>query len=310
MEDKLLSRLKPFEGLCLTAQDFLDEQTYHRNNLARNHLYLHGYGIVQGLTVELQQRQGDYVAVINSGFGITRSGQAVALQESVAVQLELPPNDGIYMLWLFHVESEDDSDMRPIFDTAENVSARVIESCAPRLHPDGEEYSDGVALCRINIRMGRMAQAQTPVPRAGRQERAAESYLKPKVVEFIENNRKVIDLLFRTEQVKEMELPILSFNSSLVSAQFMLIEEGTSDRVLYRTAGTLIVYAHDFYNALPQTLDSINRFREYVRRTNSELPNPTQSNEVWLRWFRRFEQLLLPLNQIAEELVRSIGPQR
>ena len=50
-----------------------------------------------------------------------------------------------------------------------------------------------------------MQQDQWPVPRTGRQERAAESYLKPRVVEFV---KTIVDsdLLFRTEQVREMEL--------------------------------------------------------------------------------------------------------
>ena len=101
-----------------------------------------------------------------------------------------------------------------------------------------------------------------------------------------------------------------AFNASLISSQFMLIEEGTSDRVLYRTAGTLIGYAHDFYNSLPQSLDSIHQFREALRKVNSELPNPNQSNEVWLRWFRSFDRILVPLQRLADDLVRSIGPQR
>ena len=80
------------------------------------------------------------------------------------------------------------------------------------MHPDGQ-VSDGIALCRILVRMGRMQQDQF-CTRAGRQERAAE-LSKPRVVEFIENNRKVVDLLFRTEQVREMD-PTLSFNASLI----------------------------------------------------------------------------------------------
>ena len=89
-----------------------------------------------------------------------------------------------------------DKSQRPVFDTSMTEASRIQESSSPRLHPDGQEFPDGIALCRILVRMGRMQQDQWPVPRAGRQERAAESYLKPRVVEFIENNRKVVDLLF------------------------------------------------------------------------------------------------------------------
>jgi len=294
----------------MTAQDFTDEQKYHRDNLYRHAVQLHGYGIVQGLSVKLQQRKGGYVAIIDAGYGITKNGQGVNLSTARSVRLDIPSRDGQYMLWLFHVEAVDENDLRPVFDTNNTQSARINESCAPRLHPEGEEYQDAIALCRINVRMGRMAQTQWPVPRAGRQERAAESYLKPRVAEFIELNKKVINLLLRTQKLRDIELPTLSFNSALISAEFLLIEEGTSDRVLYRTIGSLIVYAHDFYNSQPITLDSLDRFKEFIRRTNADLPNSTQNNEVWLKWFRKFEQLLKPLQKLSEELVKTIGPQR
>ena len=69
--DEPLRRLKPFEGLCLTAMDVLAEQTYHRRNLQRHNLYLHGHGIVQGLQVELQQKKKKYNAIIQAGFGLS-----------------------------------------------------------------------------------------------------------------------------------------------------------------------------------------------------------------------------------------------
>ena len=54
MSDKALSRLHPFEGLCLTSKDLLDEQTYHRESLQLHNFHLHGYGVVHGLQVEFQ----------------------------------------------------------------------------------------------------------------------------------------------------------------------------------------------------------------------------------------------------------------
>ena len=248
MKDESLRRLLPFEGLCITATDLLDDQTYHRQNLSRHNLFLHGFGIVQGLQVELEQRGQGYVAIIQAGFGVTRMGQGVNLTEAAAVTLEVPKKDGEYMLWLFHTEAPDEADVRTVFDTNERKPARVREACAPRLHAMDEEQVDAVALTRINVRLGRMVQVLLPVPRAGRQSRAAESYLKPRVVEFIRVNKKILQNLFRTALVAELNLFTLGFNAALVSSEFLLIEEGTSDRVLYRTAGSLIAYAHDFYN--------------------------------------------------------------
>ena len=75
MSDLNLTRLRPFEGLCLTADDLLDEQTYHRSNNHRHNLYMHGHGIVQGLQVEIGQARKKYSAVIEAGFGVTQMGQ-------------------------------------------------------------------------------------------------------------------------------------------------------------------------------------------------------------------------------------------
>jgi hypothetical protein len=308
--DEPLRRLKPFEGLCLTAMDMMAEQTYHRRNLQRHSLYLHGHGIVQGLQVELQQKKKKYNAIIQSGFGITRMGQGVLLADPVAVPLEVPRKDGEYMLWVFHVEQADEEDTRPVFDTAELKPARVVESVAPRLHPLDEPQADAVALCRINVRLGRMVQVLLPVPRAGRHARAAESYLKPRVVEFIRINKKVVQNLFRTSKLKELDLGLLGFFSALISAEFVLIEEGTSDRVLYQTAGSLIGYAHDFYNPLPKTIERIERFKEFVRRVHAEIPGADQGDEVWLKWFDKFERLLQPLSKISDELEKTVEAQR
>jgi hypothetical protein len=300
-----LVRLNAYEGLCLTADDLLTEQLYHRRTLHRHSLFLHGYGIVQGLQVELEQRKRRYTAVIKSGYGITRAGQGVQLQSDVVVPLEVPKQDGEYILWLFHVEKADPESSRPVYDTDQARESRVVESCAPRLHAADEEYEDGVALCRIRVRVGRMVQVQLPVPRAGRQSRAAESYLKPRVLEFIRLNKKALDALFRTTVLQEMSIGSFGFYSALVSAEFLLIEEGTTDRVLYRTAGTLIAYGHDFYNPLPSTTDRIDKFTQFIRRVNAEIPAPDQADETWLRWFESFERLLQPLQRLADELAGS-----
>lgn len=305
-----LRRLNPFEGLCLTAQDLHDDQLYHRRALHRHALFLHGFGIVQGLQVELEQRKKKYTAVIKSGYGITREGQGVHLRGDVLVPLEVPKQDGEYLLWLFHVERPDAEAQRPVFDTADLREARILEEVTPRLLPADEEHPTAVALSRINARLGRMVQVQLPVPRAGRQIRAAESYLKPRVQEFVRVNRKVITNLFRTDTLKEQSIGLVAFLGSLISAEFLLIEEGTGDRVLYRTAGTLITFAHDFYHPLPPTTERVGQFTEFVRRVNAEIPGTDQSDETWLKWFLQFERLLQPLQRINEELEKTVEAMR
>ncbi len=310
MSDQNLTRLRPFEGLCLTSTDLLDEQNYQKANRHRHNLYMHGHGIVQGLQVEISQSRKKYSAVIEAGFGVTGMGQGVLLSEPAKVPLEVPKKDGEYMLWLFHVEETVDEAARPVFDTSETQSARIMESVAPRLHAIEDEPSDAVALCRINVRLGRMVQVRLPVPRCGRQARAAESYLKPRVVEFIRVNKTVVQNLFRTALLKEMDIAVQAFQSALVSSEFLLIEEGTSDRVLYRVAGSLIGYAHDFYSPLPKTIERIEKYKEFVRRVNAEVPGTEQGDEVWLKWFDKFERLLQPLGKISDELEKTVEAQR
>jgi len=310
MSDQNLTRLRPFEGLCLTSDDLLDEQAYHRSNNHRHNLYMHGHGIVQGLQVEISQARKKYTAVIEAGFGVTQMGQGVLLSDAAKVPLEVPKKDGEYMLWLFHVEAPLEGDSRPVFDTSDTKASRVLESVAPRLHPIDENQADAVALCRINVRLGRMVQVRLPVPRCGRQSRAAESYLKPRVVEFIRVNKGVVQNLFRTALLKELDISVQAFQSALISSEFLLIEEGTTDRVLYRVAGSLIGYAHDFYSPLPKTIERIEKFKEFVRRVNAEVPGSDQGDEVWLKWFDKFERLLQPLGKISDELESTVEAQR
>ena len=309
IENIELVRLDAFEGLCLTAQDLADEQTYHRRSLHRHTHYLQGYGIVQGLKVELEVRKKKYFAVIQAGYGITRIGQGVLLKDAAATPVQVPKDDGEYILWLFHVEGPD-GDERPKFDSTETAPARIRETVAVKLLPGSEEPADAVALARINVRLGRLVHVKTPVPRAGAPSRRAESYLKQPVSEFIRLNRNVMQNLFRTALVKNLELSALSFNSALVSSEFLLIEEGTSDRVLYRTAGTLIIYAHDWYTELPKTIARVDKFKVFVQKVNAEIPGVDQPDDVWLKWFDKFERLLQPLGKISEELEKTAEAKR
>jgi hypothetical protein len=305
MSFEVMSRLLPFEGLCLTADDLAAEQGYHRRSLHRHAHYLHGWGIVQGLQVELQQSRRDYSAIIKAGYGLCATGQGVHLPQDVVVPLPVPEQDGEYVLWLFHVEQPDQGAARTVYDTAEQREARVLELAASRLHPADEDHEDAVALCRIVAGRGRLTQLQLPVPRAGRQGRAAESYLKPRVVEFVRLNRTILTALYRTAIVKELSLAALGFSSALVSAEFLLIEEGTGDRVLYRAAGNLVGYAHDFYLPLPPTTERIEQLKEFLRRLHAEVPAPDHGDAAWLAWFQSFERLLQPLLRIVEELGRT-----
>lgn len=310
MQDKPLSRLNPFEGLCLTSQDLLDEQTYHRQSLQQHHHNLHGYGIVHGLQVELSGKKKGYLATIQSGFGIAQNGSGVHVPYNIECMLDKPSSDGLYVLWLILLEVEDQAELRQVFDTAQQHSARIVDQVVVKLVPDGETFNNGIQLRRIQNRMGRMSSLSDPVPRAGRTERAAESYLKPRLQSFIELNRKILNLLYRTTEVREIEMDTLSFNSSLISAEFTLLEEGTTDRVLYRVAGLLTTFANQFYGSMRNQIEALESVKGEIRRISMKLPDARQSNDVWRDWFGSIQRLNALLEDVASRLEETIGPQQ
>ena len=89
--------------------------------------------------------------------------------------LDKPSADGLYILWLILLETEDENDMRQVFDTAEMRSARITEGIAIKLQPEADHFENGVQLRRVQCRMGRMVALNDPVPRAGRTEQVAGS---------------------------------------------------------------------------------------------------------------------------------------
>ncbi len=303
-----LIRLNPFEGLCLTAADLLTEQVYHRNSLRRHARFLSGHGVVQGLSVDLQQKLDRYEVSVKGGYGLTRSGQGIELADDLQLTLEPQETDGEYMLWLIHREVEGSDSHQPVFDTADSRPSRILEQVEPRLLPADEERQDGVALARIRVRLGRMAHIRIPVPRAGRVLRAAESYLKPRVKDFIELNRKSMQLLFRTTVLQELSIEAYGFYASLVSAEFVLLEEGTSDRVLYRSAGALVRHGRSFYDsdAIRELTDRVHQVTQLLRTLDDGLPAADHEDRQWQTWFEQFERILPPLQRMTDELQATV----
>src|SRR4051812_40120577 len=76
-------------GVLLDAEDFLDEQTYHRGRLARALAYLDGSGTVAGLRVEVRpaSEDPDEELVIHPGLAIDRIGRLIEVPSARCLRL-------------------------------------------------------------------------------------------------------------------------------------------------------------------------------------------------------------------------------
>jgi hypothetical protein len=91
LPDPLEASLRPDRvhydtGVLLDAEDFVDEQTYHRTRLARALAYLHGSGTVVGLGVSPPQRLGsgpapDWEVHVQPGLALDRYGRLIEVPE-------------------------------------------------------------------------------------------------------------------------------------------------------------------------------------------------------------------------------------
>jgi hypothetical protein len=82
-QDGTLTRNHYFTGRLLTADDFAQEQEYVRKKHRRHNRLLHGVGIVRGLAVGLEPRQGDGdpAIVVSAGVAIDSNGEELVVCE-------------------------------------------------------------------------------------------------------------------------------------------------------------------------------------------------------------------------------------
>jgi hypothetical protein len=76
-----------FAGRLLSADDFAAETEYFRERLRRHNRALHGWGVVEGLEVSLDEDTG--TLVISPGVAIDRNGEELIVE--CALQAPAPP---------------------------------------------------------------------------------------------------------------------------------------------------------------------------------------------------------------------------
>ena len=79
-----IERVRYFEGQLLSAADFAQEQAYQLAKSRRHNRWLHGWGVVSGLTVALD---GNVGVRVSPGTAIDCAGNELVLDEPVCFSL-------------------------------------------------------------------------------------------------------------------------------------------------------------------------------------------------------------------------------
>jgi hypothetical protein len=134
-----LTRLKRpnfYAGKLLTADDLRAEQEYQREKLWQHNRLLHGYGIVVGLEVGLQENDdGSTQVIVAPGYALDGWGREIVAAEPVA--LYLPGDRHDLTVFVKYVEQTDDAEAKPSASAQHNAS--VVESAQVTFEPSSSE---------------------------------------------------------------------------------------------------------------------------------------------------------------------------
>ena len=134
-----------FPGRLLTAEDLREEQEYHREKHRRHLQMLHGFGVVDGLDVDVAS-DGATIA-IEPGLAIDRYGREIVLDDLVVTPI---PPDAPSPICVLVRYAERMVDPVPVADgaaTAGTEPSHIEEVCDVSLVPDPRE--DGIAIARL-----------------------------------------------------------------------------------------------------------------------------------------------------------------
>lgn len=131
---KLVRLVRPnyFDGKLMTAADFRAEQNYQRDARWLHNRMLHGYGIVAGLEVGMDESaNGATQITVAPGYALDGWGREIVLPEPFSVFLPGDRHDLI--IYIKYVEEDDADDTKtiaPKSDAAEVLQAAFIVEAA------------------------------------------------------------------------------------------------------------------------------------------------------------------------------------
>jgi hypothetical protein len=148
----LPQRVNYFAGQLLTAEDFLQEQTYFRGRFRRRNRQFHGAGIVSGLQVSVgKDNQGPSVTV-HPGFALDSRGEELEL--CAPYLLPLPARGKSLLVQLLFAERRTAPVPLPAGGATrdEQQFSRVEETATIVLAP--EVQADAVSIARLAFSRG------------------------------------------------------------------------------------------------------------------------------------------------------------
>jgi hypothetical protein len=91
-----MQRPRYFNGQLLTAQDFQAEQDYHIEKRRLHNRLLHGFGVVDGLAVSVDDPSGASL-VVSPGLGLDSHGNEILVESPTRVDLSTCVSDRCFV---------------------------------------------------------------------------------------------------------------------------------------------------------------------------------------------------------------------
>lgn len=142
-----LQRVNYFAGQLLTTDDFVAEQTYHRERSRLHNRLLHGWGVVAGL--DARSRAG--VIVISPGMAFDPSGDEIVLHQETTLTPATGAKGGpsLYVV-VKYAESPAHPTTNPVFPADESAQSRIVLGASFELTTAVPRTAgSGVAIARL-----------------------------------------------------------------------------------------------------------------------------------------------------------------
>ncbi len=148
------ARVNYFDGRVLTADDFRAEQNYHREKMWLHNRMLHGYGIVSGLEVAVQENENDGAQIVLApGYALDGYGRELIVPDALTVNIARDRHD--FVVFLKYVEQADASSLVSVPD-GEPQAARILETVQVLFEAPAERMTPPTARPDFAIPLARL----------------------------------------------------------------------------------------------------------------------------------------------------------